>query len=459
MSWPRLVLTLSFGLLASRSSAVTTRSSLSHVVTEWWRPVAGVLRVYQVSDELFEGLPGEMAPRRHPPLSFLEELGEEAVTTQEQINNDAESHGHQGAIGAGAGAGKTAAQITFAGATNAAANKVAASVASSNALSVASSNTVVTNLDAKGKVLTATAKAEIHPLAALGWMAWLRVTLSTGFMVKTMCMMCNIFYQASPLPLITEYRFKGDTGDADLAPFIATAYGGWQWCFYGLFAYIVTGKSGFLVLVYSNVVGATLGLYYVYSFNLNCKDKHMIEKRQIYYYVLMSIVSIQFVAIMSLEPVRALFFCGLISSAWSTIASASLVATVPKVLETRSSKSLPLPLLVMGSISALLWIICGVMLWDPWITFPNLFALVVCIGALYLCHIFPADGSCEDYIDDADSCAGDDAKALPSDVERASPLQRAFGGLVGRSALSGDAKDTAGSYGGLGGTGGTGDSF
>merc|ERR1719352_1089575 len=191
-------------------------------------------------------------------------------------------------------------------------------------------------------------------MAVIGWMAWLRLTLSTGFIVKTMCMMCNIFYQASPLPLITEYRFKGDTGDADLAPFIATAYGGWQWCFYGLFAYVVTGKSGFLVLVYSNVVGATLGLYYVYSFNLNCRDKNMIEKRTLYYYVLTGIVSVQFVAIMSLEPVRALFFCGLISSAWSTIASASLVATVPKVFETRSSKSLPLPLLVMGTISAIL---------------------------------------------------------------------------------------------------------
>lgn len=460
MSWPRLVLTLSLGLLASRSSAVTTRSGSSHAVTEWWRPVAGVLRVYQVSDELFEGLPGEVAPRRHPPVSFLEELGEEARKTQSQISSDAESQGHHSTVGAGAGAGKTATQITFAGATNAAANKVAASVASSNALSVASSNTVVTNADAKGKVLTtkAKAKAEIHPMAVIGWMAWLRLTLSTGFIVKTMCMMCNIFYQASPLPLITEYRFKGDTGDADLAPFIATAYGGWQWCFYGLFAYVVTGKSGFLVLVYSNVVGATLGLYYVYSFNLNCFDKNMIEKRTMYYYVLITIVAVQFVAIMSLEPVRALFFCGLISSAWSTIASASLVATVPKVFETRSSKSLPLPLLVMGTISAILWIICGAMLWDPWITFPNLFALVVCTFALYLCHIFPADGSCKDYIDDADSCAGDDTKALPTDVERASPKQSPFGALFGRSALSSDA-EKVGSYGGVGGTGGTGDSF
>lgn len=404
--------------------------------------MAGVLRVYQVCDDCFaEPL------HRHPPLSLLEELDVVAEDGQAHINTNT----------SGAGAGKTGAQISFAGATNAAASKVAASVASSNALSVTSSNTQVVST-AKGKVLTvASAKGKMHPVAALGWFLWLRATLSIGFAVKSMCMMCNIFYQASPLPLINDYRFKGDTGDADLAPFIATAYGGWQWCFYGLFAYIVTGKSGFLVLVYSNVVGATLGLYYVYSFNVNCHDSAMMEKRTKYYYVLASIVAIQAVAITSMQPVKALFFCGLISSAWSTIASASLVATVPKVFATRNSRSLPLPLLVMGTVSAALWIVCGIMLWDPWITFPNMFAICVCTGALYLCHIFPADGSAEGDCYKSDATALEDRNANQNgiDVERPSPLQRALG-LVSRPSLIGDAKDQAGEYGG---TGGTGDSF
>merc|ERR1719230_1297697 len=114
--------------------------------------------------------------------------------------------------------------------------------------------------------------------------------------------MCNIFYQASPLPLISEFKAKGDTGDSDIAPFIATAYGGWQWCFYGLFAYVVTQKSGFLVLVYSNVVGATLGLYYVYAFTLNCNNIAMLQKAPKYYLVLGTLVLVQFVAIMALKP-------------------------------------------------------------------------------------------------------------------------------------------------------------
>jgi len=443
MSWLSLAVTLSLGLL-------TVRSSASEDVAEWLSPVAGILRVYN-SDLLLSEI-----PRRNPPLSLLEELGSDAVADDD---DPAFIHQHAVASGTGVGSwsGKTGAQITFAGATAAAANKVAASVASSNALSVATSNARVVDRSAtQGKAIGAGKVNTKNPLAVIGWFAWIRMFMSTGFVVKSLCMMCNICYQASPLPLITDYRVKGDTGDADLAPFIATAYGGWQWCFYGLFAYIVTNKSGFLVLVYSNFVGATLGLYYVYAFNQNCHDKAMIGKRGIYYTVLVVIVTVQFIAIMSLAPVKALFFCGLISSAWSTIASASLVATVPKVFETRNSKSLPLPLLVMGTVSATLWIVCGVMLWDPWITFPNMFALCVCIFALYLCYIFPPDGCCEEKgIYECDYSA-EDYNTMPRglDVERPSPLQRALG-LVSGSSVSGDAKESSM----FGGTGGTGDSF
>merc|ERR1719171_609554 len=128
-----------------------------------------------------------------------------------------------------------------------------------------------------------------------------------GFVVKSLCMMCNIFYQASPLPIISEYRTKGDTGEADLAPYLATAYSGWQWCFYGMFAYLVTNKSGFLVLVYSNVVGATLGIYYVIAFNSNCNNMAMIQRSTKYYYVLACVAGVQVVAILTMPIVKALF--------------------------------------------------------------------------------------------------------------------------------------------------------
>jgi len=356
-------------------------------------------------------------------------------------------------LGAGAGLGKDASQVTFADA-NAAAIKAAAAAA------------VQQGQMKTGQSVRGAAKGK-QPLVARSWFGWMRFSMSFAFLVKALCMMCNICYQASPLPLITGFKAKGDTGSADLAPFIAVAYGGWQWCFYGLFAYIVTSKSGFLVLVYSNVVGATLGLYYVYTFTLNCNNAAMLQRSSKYYYVLACVACVQIIAIMTLQPVRALFFSGLISSAWSTVASLSLISTVPTVYKNRSSVSLPVPLLFMGEISAALWVLCGVVLWDPWITFPNCFAFVVCTFALYLCWKFPPDGvdaiHCEDGEDEPILRAKEVDVDEPSHfvAANASPLQRALG-FVKRSSASSenlalhDSQSSARLYGG---TGGTGDGF
>jgi hypothetical protein len=186
----------------------------------------------------------------------------------------------------------------------------------------------------------------------------------------------------------------------------------------------------------------------------------MLAKTQKYYFVLASIVTVQLVAIMTQQPVRALFFSGIISSVWSTIASSSLIATVPTVFETKSSASLPLPLLVMGILSATLWIVCGVMLRDPWITFPNSYAFAVCAFALFLCAKFPANGCDVDELADENPAASEDSNTPRSvDIEHASPWQRAvdFVSRSGGEAQSlADGRDAKRKYGA---TGGTGDSF
>jgi len=477
MSWRTLAVTLGLGLLAGKSTA-------SIIEYESWYPVSGILRVYDLNNDLFPELtepvteamfpeaklieaPAQTAQRhfrRNPPPTSLLMVSESSVETRVHVHVDGAVDGKAvaDAIGSGAGLGKTDGKLTFAGATTAAVKKLEVNASTANALvaNAAASGSAATNVTGAGHAKTKT------PIAAVGWAIWIRASITFPFMIKSMCMMCNIFYQASPMPVISEFKAKGDTGDADLAPYLATAFAGWQWCFYGTFAYLVTQKSGFLVLVYSNVVGAVLGLYFVYAFNSNCKNKAMLQKSTKYYCVLACVAGMQFIAIMTMQTVRALFFSGLVSSAWSTITSCSLLATLPIVYETKNSKSLPFPLLVMGVLSAILWCICGVMLWDPWITFPNTFALVVCNYALYLCYIFPArnDDNCACDVDEsyeASSMSGGETPRL--DVERASPLQRALGLMrhASESQVLQEANSSVRGYGAApaGGTGGTGDSF
>lgn len=334
------------------------------------------------------------------------------------------------------------------------------------------------------------------PVSHRTWLSIFRYSVSFALILKALCISSNVCVQATPMGTVRAFAAKGDTGDLDMAPFISCAYGGWQWCFYGLFAYLVTHKSGFLVLVYSNCVGATLGLYYVFTFTSNCKNKGMLERSATYYYVLGTIVTVQVGAICVLQPVRALFFCGLISSCWSIIGSLSLLTTVPQVFATKNSSSLQLPLLVCGEISALLWFACGVMLWDPWITFPSMFSGAACTYAHSLCIRFPARD-----LDDTAIGLGDDAalegadhsaetspstwcrspvslSASPSFTTRSPPataspwpLSRALNLVRGRmsstspllrareeASSSFDAKFESANYGAVPGTGGTGES-
>merc|ERR1719433_2231930 len=89
--------------------------------------------------------------------------------------------------------------------------------------------------------------------------------------VKALCMAGNVLVQVSPFPQVKRWEVRGCTGEADAAPYVSICFGGWQWCFYGLFAWLLTKRSGFLILVHSNCLGAVLGSYYAVTFFQNCR--------------------------------------------------------------------------------------------------------------------------------------------------------------------------------------------
>lgn len=229
------------------------------------------------------------------------------------------------------------------------------------------------------------AKQKLKPVS------WFALTFSFAFIIKTLCMVSNVFFQVSPLPQVLTFDKQGDTAEADAAPLISILYGGCQWCFYGFFAFVVTSKSGFLVLVYSNVVGAILGLYYMWVFQRNCINKQSLKKLHMYYQVASALTLMQVCAILVLPTTRALFFCGLVASVCSVMGSCSLLATLPTVLETRCSATINLPFLITGFIGAILWLVCGFILWDVLIMGPQLVSLTFQCVAFSLILYFPRD--------------------------------------------------------------------
>ncbi|CAE7728639.1 slv, partial [Symbiodinium pilosum] len=62
----------------------------------------------------------------------------------------------------------------------------------------------------------------------------------------------------------------------------------------------------------------------------------------------------------------------LISSFCSFIGAISILVSLPLVIRTRDSSSIPVPLVTANMISSLVWCICGWMLEDPLIAAPNI---------------------------------------------------------------------------------------
>lgn len=193
----------------------------------------------------------------------------------------------------------------------------------------------------------------------------------------------NVLVQLSPFPQATRWEARKSTGETDAAPYVSICFGGWQWCFYGMFAYLVTKRSGFLVLLHANCLGAVLGTYYTMLFYRNCQDTGAKTNLQKYLSAVAALVLLQLCGLLTLPAERSLFLSGLVSSFCSFMGALSMLVTVPQVLATQNARSIPGMLAGANLMSSLVWLICGYILADPLVMLPNLMGAAssgICLG-------------------------------------------------------------------------------
>jgi len=221
----------------------------------------------------------------------------------------------------------------------------------------------------------------------------LLIGLSFAGVIKVLCMAGNILVQLSPYPQVRRWERRGCTGEADAAPYVSIAFGGWQWCFYGMFAYIVTKRSGFLILVHSNCLGALLGTYYTAAFHRNCRHQRALSSLNWYLSAALMLALLQACSLLALPAERALFLSGLISSFCSFVGACSMLVVLPTVLKSQDSRPIPGPMVLANFLSALVWCLCGWMLADPLVTGPNVVAALASVVCLYMKVQFPSDAN------------------------------------------------------------------
>lgn len=221
------------------------------------------------------------------------------------------------------------------------------------------------------------------------------------FVIKVFAIGSNILLQLSPLRLITEMRLLGSVGHFSSFPLVALTGCGFQWSFYGYYAWSISQNSGFLMLIYANILGLVLGMYYLIEYSQiaaispviydNAKATKIATfgmRRQLE--LLGGLFAIEGIfCLYGGDVADGLLFSGALSALVSILVSASPMVAIPKIWSTQSTKScLPIDMVLASMISSVLWLWCGYLLGDPWVWMPNLCGVIVGLIQVGIIFIF-----------------------------------------------------------------------
>jgi len=222
------------------------------------------------------------------------------------------------------------------------------------------------------------------------WGSHIFAGLSIAAVVKVACMVGNLLVQVSPMPQVQDWEGKGSTGNAEAAPYVSMALGGWQWCTYGFAAWMISGKDGFLVLVYANCLGALLGCYYTFVFWRHCRDAGASTNLRQYLAAVACLATAQSCLWGLLPHANALLMHSCIAGGCSFVGAASLLTGLPIVFRTGDTSGLCGPLILAYFFGAFLWAYWGWLMNDPVIIASNLFAAFSSSICLYVKCLYEA---------------------------------------------------------------------
>lgn len=224
--------------------------------------------------------------------------------------------------------------------------------------------------------------------------------LTLAAVIKGFCVAGNVMVHVSPFPQAKSWGTIGHTGEVDAAPFITIAFNGSQWSYYGLLAWYITQRSGFLVLVQSNIIGSVLGIYYTLMFYRYCRNEAAFQQLKLYISGVATLILLEGSALAILPKENALFLTGLISSFCGFIGALSMLVTLPIVIKHRDGNSIPGAYVLANFASGLCWCACGWLLNDPLVMAPNILCVIAASLCLYLKIIYISDVSDSEAIHD-----------------------------------------------------------
>lgn len=195
--------------------------------------------------------------------------------------------------------------------------------------------------------------------------------------VGNVATVCTILSGLSGLPICWEFIQKGSTLNASILPFLAGMVCTNLW-----FQYSIILSDSMLMTV--NVITWLLQTMYVLCYSIITSNKKTTLK------MLGIAVSFLFLTYIYgfhvIGKSAAANTIGFLAAFSSIAASAAPLASVSQVLSTKSSESLPFPIIFSTFIVTALWFIYGVLVEDSFIQIPNLIGAT--LSGFQLCLIF-----------------------------------------------------------------------
>jgi len=174
---------------------------------------------------------------------------------------------------------------------------------------------------------------------------------------------------------------KGTTGDISGFPFLAGVLGCVLWLRYGLLI-----EDATMILV--NVIFFLFQFSYSFVYYGYAVPKRPFQKQTAAVFLIISLTMLYISAELDLEIAK--FRLGLICCTTTIIFCASPLASLGDVLRTRSTESLPFPLILATAIVAGQWFLYGLAIHDPFVMVPNFVGCLIASFQLVLFGLFPS---------------------------------------------------------------------
>jgi len=203
--------------------------------------------------------------------------------------------------------------------------------------------------------------------------------------IKGLAMGSSYMQHLAPMISVLPMLRRRSVFGRDPGPFVALAFNCSHWCLYGLFGFVYTGDWQRLIMVYSNILGSLLGIFYTIVYRINC-DSSAGRARWYFYLRLAALIAGVEAFVLLTWPARSvLVMLGCMSTSLSISVAVSPLLTLRTVLQTRSSASMPADLVIASLVSNLLWLACGAIVADGFLVVSSI--VNICAGLVSLSFV------------------------------------------------------------------------